>query len=256
MAYRATVFAQVLQHISKLRFDKIVERHRGDYRVRRLRCWTWFGSLLFGQLTGHNSIRSIEKSFRCWQTGLKTMGFSQVCRSTLAEANERRPTGILEDLFYEVLQVAQREAPSSRFRFKGPVWAVDSSTISLCLELCPWAKFHHDKGAFKLHTAVDLAGDLPQFAVITSGRKHDVTVAHRFSFAAGTTVILDRAYVDYAWLSHLNSSFVESRCITKAGGKNVVNKSNASDQQVSNYLNSLDRLLAYELLTNRAWGSA
>lgn len=208
MAYRATVFAQVLQHVSKLRFQKIVEQHRGDFRVRRLDCWSWFGALLFGQLTGHNSIRAIEKAFRCWETGLKTLGFSRVCRSTLAEANERRPTAILENVFEDVLAVAQSASPRSRFRFKGSVWAVDSSTISLCLELCPWARFHHDKGAFKLHTALDLAGDLPLFAVFTPGRTNDLKVAHRLSFPAGTTVVLDRGYVDYGWLSDLNASKV------------------------------------------------
>ena len=208
MSYRATVFAQVLQHVSKLRFQKIVERHRGDFRVRRLDCWTWFGALVFGQLTGHNSIRAIEKSFRCWETGLKTLGFSRVCRSTLAEANERRPTGILEDVFEETLALAQSYSPRSRFRFKGSVWAVDSSTISLCLELCPWARFHHTKGAFKLHTALDLAGDLPLFAVFTPGRTNDLKAARRFSFPAGTTVIMDRGYVGYSWLSDLNASKV------------------------------------------------
>jgi putative transposase len=173
-----------------------------------LDCWTWFGALLFGQLTGHNSIRSIEKAFRVWEPGFKTLGFSRVCRSTLAEANERRPTGILEDLFHETLAVAESYAPRSPFRFKGPVWAVDSSTISLCLELCPWARFHHGKGGFKLHTALDLAGDLPLFAVFTQGRTNDLKVARRLSFPAGTTVVLDRGYMDYGWLSNLNAAGV------------------------------------------------
>ncbi len=208
MGYRANVFAQVLQHLPKLEFQKIVLKHRGDYRVRTLDCWTWFGALLFGQLTGHNSIRSIEKAFRCNHPGLKTLGFREFCRSTLAEANERRPTGVLEETFYRMLSIAQREAPASKFRFAGRVWAVDATIIDLCLSLCPWARFHHDQGAFKLHTAIDLAGDLPQFAVVTPGEKNDLSVGLRLAFPAGTTVVMDRQYQDYAWFWKLTSSGV------------------------------------------------
>lgn len=208
MAYRANVFSQVLQYLPKLRFQGFVREHRGDHRVRVLDCWTWFGALLFGQLTGHNSVRAIAKAFQCHRTGFKTLGFGRVCRSTLAEANERRPLRILEATFYFLLKAAQQQAPKSKFRFKGPVWAMDSTTISLCLELCPWAQFHHGKGAFKLHTAIDLAGDLPQFALITTGRVHDITAVRKMSFPAGTTLIIDRAYVDYDWLWKLTNSGV------------------------------------------------
>ena len=208
MAYRSTVFSQVLQFLPKLQFQKFVDRHGGDRRVRKLDCWTWFGALLFGQLTGHNSIRAISRAFQCWKPGLSTLGFSPVCRSTLADANERRPVPILEATFYFLLQVAQQQAPNSKFRFKGPIWAMDSTTISLCLELCPWARFHHGKGAFKLHTAIDLAGDLPQFALITEGRVHDIKAIRNLDFPAGMTLLVDRGYVDFAWLWKLTESGV------------------------------------------------
>jgi putative transposase len=208
MAYRATVFSQVLQRLPKLRFKKFVDEHQGDKRVRRLDCWTWFGALLFGQLTGHNAVRAIARAFQCHTSGLKTLGFQRVCRSTLAEANERRPLPILEATFYFLLSLAQQQAPRSTFRFKGPVWAYDSTTISLCLELCPWAQFHHGKGACKLHTAIGLAGDLPLFAVVTAANVHDIQVARKLMFPAGTTVVFDKAFMNYAWLSQLSSSGV------------------------------------------------
>ena len=208
MAYRATVFSQVLQRLPKLRFQKFVDKHNGDQRLRKLDCWTWFGALLFGQLTGDNAVRAIARAFQCHTLGLRTLGFQRVCRSTLAEANERRPLPILEATFYSLLSLAREQAPQSKFRFKGPVWAYDSTTISLCLELCPWAQFHHGKGACKLHTAIDLAADLPLFAVVTAGKTHDVVVARGLYFPAGTTVIFDKAFMDYAWLSKLNSSGV------------------------------------------------
>ena len=208
MAYRATVFAQVLQHLPKLQFEKFVREHQGDHRIRKLDCWTWFGALLFGQLTGHNAIRAIARSFQGWREGFKTLGFRRVCRSTLAEANERRPLPILEAVFWFLLRTAEVYAPGSKFRFQGKIWAMDSTTISLCLELCPWARFHHGKGAFKLHTAIDLAGDLPQFAVITEGRIHDIKAIRSLEFSPGTTLIVDRGYVDYGWFWDLTQAGV------------------------------------------------
>jgi putative transposase len=208
MANRSTVLSQVLQFLPKVQFQEFVRKHDGDHRVRKLDCWTWFGALLFGQLTGHNSIRAIARAFQVTQEGFRTLGFGKVCRSTLADANERRPVPILEDTFHFLLGVAQLRAPKSKFRFHGPVWALDSTTISLCLELCPWARFHHGKGAFKLHTAIDLAGDLPQFAVFTEGRVHDIKAIRGMKFPAGTMLIVDRGYMDYNWLWSLTQTGV------------------------------------------------
>jgi len=205
MSYHSNIFSQVLQHLSKLEFQKVVQKYRGDYRIRILDCWTWFGALLFGQLTGHNSIRAISRSFQVYRNGLKTLGFKSVRRSTLAEANERRSLSILEEVFFSLLAKAQKISPKSKFRIKGQILAMDSTTISVCLSLCPWARFYHDKGAFKLHTAIDIAGDLPQFAVITPGRVHDITVAKSREFPIGTTLIVDKGYIDYAFLWRLTS---------------------------------------------------
>ncbi len=200
MAYTSNVFSQVMQHIQKLEFQKHVKKHAGDYRVRFLSCWTWFGALLFGQLTGHNSVRAISKSFQVNEKGLKTLGFQPVKRSTLADANEKRPIGILEDLFYYLLEKAQALAPKQKFRFKGKVLAIDSTTISICLNLCPWARFHHGHGAVKLHTAIDVANDLPQFAIITAGNVHDMRAIRNKQFTAGTTLVVDKGYINYSWL--------------------------------------------------------
>lgn len=202
----ASVFSQIIKQIPRDSFDSIVRRHLGDKGTRTLDCWTWFASLLFGQLTGHDSIRAIERLFAYGQGKLAPLGLGEVRRSTLADANRTRPIAILEDLFYQILAKAERVAPKRhRFRFKGPLYALDSTTIRLCLALSPWARFHHDKGACKLHTAIDLAGDLPQFAVVTPGNRHDIAVARRVAhFPSGATVIFDKGYVDYAWFDHLN----------------------------------------------------
>jgi putative transposase len=137
---------------------------------------------------------------------MQAMGFGPVRKSTLADANQKRSLALLEDVFQYCLREAASYAPKQNgFRFKGDVFALDSTTIELCLSLCPWARFHHGKGAVKLHTAIDIAGDLPQFTVITEGRTHDMKAAREnLSFKPGDTVAMDRGYVDFAWMNELN----------------------------------------------------
>lgn len=204
-----TVFAQVVKLIPRSQFQSWVSKHNGDKGVRTLDSWTWFGGLLFGQLSGHDSIRALERVFSQNDSHIQKLGFRPICRSTLADANRTRPLEILEDAFQYTLHRARTALPrKTGFKFQGEVFALDSTTIELCLALCPWARFHHSKGAAKLHTAIDLAGDLPQFAVVTDGRVHDVTVAKSLRFAPDSTVVFDRAYVDYGYLNDLNQAGV------------------------------------------------
>lgn len=208
--------------------------------------WTWFGSLLFGQLTGHDSIRAIERVFAHGDVQMRKLGFGAVRRSTLADANAARPIALLEDLFHYCLEEANKFAPKSKFKFSGDVFAMDSTTIELCLALCPWAAFHHRKGACKLHTAIDIAGDLPQFAVITNGRVHDVTVAREIAmgFKPGDTVAMDRGYVDYAFMNALNENKVnfvtraKSNCHFKVLESRPVNRTLGFRADQTIYLSS------------------
>lgn len=206
-----TVFEQVIKLIPRTIFQQAVNCIVADKGLRTMNSWTWFGSLLFGQLTGHDSIRAIERVFAQNNVRMKKLGFGAVRRSTLADANATRSVEVLEQVYEYVLSRATAAAPKTTgFRFKSDIFAMDSTTIELCLNLCPWARFHHGKGAAKLHTAIDIAGDLPQFAVITNGRVHDITVAREISmgFKAGDTVLVDRGYVDYDWLNSLNENNV------------------------------------------------
>jgi putative transposase len=205
-----TVFSQLVKIVPRTEFESMVARHNGDARVRSLTCWTWFGALLFGQMTGHDSIRAIERVFAHRDGEAKKLGFGPVRRSTLADANRTRPVGVLEDLYAYCLGRAQAVAPKKTgFRFHGDVFALDSTTIELCLSLSPWAVFRRAKGAVKLHTAIDIAGNLPQFAVITDGKHHDIRAAREHvSFNPGATVVFDKGYIDYAWLNELNRSGV------------------------------------------------
>ena len=138
-----------------------------------------------------------------------SLGLPPVRRSILADANEKRPVQVLEDLFQYTLKRADQVAPKKhRFKFTGDVFALNSSTIELCLMLCPWARFHHEKtekGAVKLHAAIYIANDLPQFVIITDSRQHDMRVAReQMAFKPNDTVLKDKAYVDYTWMNELN----------------------------------------------------
>lgn len=197
----STIFGQLLQWIPRDEFQKNVDEHDGDKKVRKLRCWSQFVALLFGQLTGHNSLRAMTAGLKSVKNKLYHLGVAfEIYRSTLSDANDKRDSRIFEKTFYQLLTRVQVLAPRHRFRFKGKILAMDSTTIELCLSLSPWAQFHHGKGAMKLHMAVDLAGDLPTFMVLTNGRKHDVMVAKKIHFAPQTMLLVDRGYVDYKWL--------------------------------------------------------
>jgi hypothetical protein len=207
---QANVFEQVIKYISRKQFERSVSQHRGDWGVRQLDSWTWFGALLFGQLTGHDSIRAIERVFCQGNRRMQRLGFSTVCRSTLSDANQLRPIAILEDTFQATLARAKSYCPTGHgFRFGGQVLALDSTIIELCLSLSPWANYRKGTAAVKLHTAIDLAGNLPEVFVITRALCHDVPSARlNFTFKNGSTVIFDRGYWSANWLNELNESGV------------------------------------------------
>jgi hypothetical protein len=225
-----TVFAQLIKLIPRSEFESFVHRHEGDRGVRNLNCWTWFGALLFGQLTGHDSIRAIERVFAHSDTKMQKLGFGSVRRSTLADANCRRPLAVLEDVFEALLVRAKRLAPKQKFDFPGQVLAIDASTVELCLSLSPWAQYVCGAGAAKLHVGIDVANDLPEFCIVTSGRGHDLAVAKKINFKKGTTIVADRLYSGMEWLNELNQRgvFFVTRPRKKLFFK--VAKSNASDR--------------------------
>lgn len=201
MANTRSVLSQLLQWIPRHEFQIGVDKYEGDKRARHLKCWGQFVALLFGQLTGHSSLRAITAGLKGAQSKLYHLGITlEICRSTLADANDHRDVRMFEAAYYQLLPKVQALAPQHRLKVKkGPVQALDSTTIELCLSLSPWAQFHHGKGAFKLHTAIDVAGDLPTVVNFTDGRKADVRVARAMHFSAGTILLVDRGYIDYAW---------------------------------------------------------
>lgn len=233
MSYRSSVFKQLLQYIPRLEFKKIVLAHQGDKGVRKLSTWSQFVGLLFGQLTGHNSLRAICTGLKAARAKLYHLGISfEIRRSTLAEANDKRSPDIMKETFFRLLPQVQRVAPRAKLKLKGQMLALDSTTIELCLALSPWARFHHGKGACKLHIAIDIAGDLPNVVVLTSGKMSDIRVARGMRFDPGTMLMMDRGYVDSEWLWNLTQKGVWFVTRLKKNMKYKVRQSNGKKNNI------------------------
>ena len=226
-----SVFSQIIKLIPRSEFESFVYQHSGNHGVRNLDCWTWFGALLFGQLTGHDSIRAIERVFANSDLQMNRLGFGSVKRSTLADANQRRPLEILEDIFGYLLKKAKSQAPKHNFGFKGQVLALDASVISLSLKLMPWAQKSSQEASVKLHTAIDLAGDLPEIVVIGPGEVQDMKMARQaMKFTAGSTIIFDKGYSNYTWYQDLTDNHVFFVTRMKDDAKFKVIKSRSTDR--------------------------
>jgi IS4 transposase len=198
-----TVFAQVIQHAPHKAFQRCVERYPGVRRARRFSCWDQFLCLVFAQLTFRESLRDIEACLGAVPEHLYHMGIrSEVSRSTLADANEKRNWRIYADFAQVLIKEAQRLYAGDSFALElaETVYALDSTMIDLCLSLFPWAHFRRTKSAIKLHTVLDLRGNIPSFLRVTDGRTSDVSQLDDLPLEAGAIYVMDRGYVDFARL--------------------------------------------------------
>jgi hypothetical protein len=197
------VFAQLMKFLPRHEFDKCVRRYRGDARVRRFSCRNQFLCMAFAQLTFRESLRDIETCLRAMGPKLYHAGFrTEISKSTLADANRRRDWRIYADLAQVLIGIARKLYADDRFGLEldETAYAFDSTTIDLCLSLFPWARFRRRKGAVKLHTLLDLRGNIPSFVHISSGKMHDVKALDELVLEPGAFYILDRGYVDFARL--------------------------------------------------------
>ncbi len=197
------VFSQLMDVVSMQDFRSCVVRYGGEWRVRRFSCWDQFLCMVFAQLTHRESLRDIELSLRAVQRNLYHAGIrARVARNTLANANRHRDWRIWQDLALGLIDQARALYAGDPLAvdLAGTVYAFDSTMIDLCLTLFPWAPFERSRGAVKLHTMLDLRGNIPTMCVITHGRVHDVTVLDWIPFEPGAIYVLDRGYVSYARL--------------------------------------------------------
>jgi hypothetical protein len=202
-----TVFAQIMEFLSHDEFRRCVERYDGNRRIRMLSCWEQFLALAFAQLTYRESLRDIEVCLAAHQSKLYHSGFrAPVKRSTLADASEGRDWRIYADFAQSLISVARPLYADEDLGLDldATVYALDATTIDLCLALFPWAHFRRAKGAVKLHTMIDLHGSIPVFIHITDGKVHDVNVLDLLLPEPGAYIVMDRGYLDFERLYQLH----------------------------------------------------
>lgn len=204
-----TILSQVMEFMPMCEFHKCVERYHGERKILRFSCLDQYLSMAFAQLTFRESLRDIESCLRSMSGRLYHMGFrGKISRSTLADANESRDWRIYADLAMVLIHRARELYVNEPFGIDldNTVYALDSTTIDLCLALFPWARFRKNKGAVKLHTLLDLRGNIPSFIDITDGKVHDVNVLDILVFEAGSFYIMDRGYIDFKRLYALHQA--------------------------------------------------
>lgn len=202
-----TIFSQVMDFVSRYEFNKCVERYNGNYKTKSFSCWDQFLCMAFAQLTYRESLRDIQTCLRSVHHKLYHMGFrGKVARNTLANANKVRDWRIYADFAQVLINHARTLYTQEPFgvELDQTVYALDSTTIDLCLSVFPWAAFRKRKGAIKLHTLLDLRGNIPVLAIITHGKIHDVTIIDSLLLEAGALYIMDRAYTDFYRLHRIH----------------------------------------------------
>ena len=197
------VFTQVMDFMPLKTFQRCVARYQGNFSVKNFNCLDQFRIMAFAQLTYRESLRDIEACLRAQNNKLYHMGIrSKVSRSTLAEANEMRDWRIYADFAHHLIAIARKlyQKEPLAVELQNTVYALDATTIDLCLSLFPWARFRAAKGAIRLHTLLDLRGNIPSFIHISDGKLHEVNVLDLIPLEAGAFYIMDRGYTDFSRL--------------------------------------------------------
>ena len=265
-----TVFSQLISFLPDREFRRCVERYQGDIRLRGFSCWDQYLAMAFAQLTYRESLRDIEACLRSVQGKLYHLGFrGKVARSMLADANESHDWRIFADFAQVLIAIARplHARDPIGFDLEQSLYALDSTTIDLCLSLFPWAKFRRRKAAVKMHTLLDLHGNIPTFIRVTSGDVHDVNLLDEILPEAGAFYVMDRGYIDFQrlFIFALSSAFFvvrsKSNVLLQRRYSHPVDKSTGvrSDQTViltsfesaSVYPDALRRVSYFDAVTNK-----
>jgi hypothetical protein len=199
------VFSQLSGFLPQRVFDGIVKKYDGDRYVRHFSCWNQLLCMLFGQLTNRDSLRDLIVTLEAHRKKSYHLGLGKsVTRSNLAKANENRSSKIFEEFAYHLIGIARQKRANEDFEIKGKIYAFDSSTIDLCLNVFWWAKFRKAKGGIKIHTLFDITTQIPAFIHITSASVNDVNAMDHISYEENAYYIFDRGYVDFSRLFTIN----------------------------------------------------
>ena len=264
------VFAQLMQWVPHYQFHRLVKRYSGNYKVSSFTCWDQFLCMSFAQLTYRESLRDIEACLRSRPNLHYHLGIrGKVARSTLADANEERDWHIYADLAQWFIVRARKlyAQEDLGLELDDTLYALDSTTIDLCLNLFPWARFRRHKGAVKMHTLLDLRGAIPTFIRITEGKLHDVNFLDELVLEAGAFYVMDRGYLDFDRLyrfaqegaffvtrakSNFDFRWRASRDVDPATGvRSDQTVSLAGEQSALDYPDQLRRVSYYDLETKK-----
>jgi hypothetical protein len=204
-----SIMTQLLQVFSRNEFHQEVKETKAERHARGFASWDHFVAMLFCQLADAQSLREIIGGLTSCEGGLEQFGMKVPKRSTLSYANQHRPWELFRNVFYKTSERCRAElGHKTKFRFKNRLLSLDSSVVTLCSKMFPWATWSRQKGAVKLHLTLDHAGYLPEAMVITTGKYSELTVARRRRYARGTILVMDRGFVDFRWFDQLNQSGV------------------------------------------------
>jgi Domain of unknown function (DUF4372)/Transposase DDE domain len=249
-----TVFSQLMEYLPSYEFQKCVNRYRGDSYLRGFSCLDQYLAMAFAQLTYRESLRDIEACLRSVGRKLYHMGLrSKVSRTTLADANERHDWRIYADFAQALIGIARPLYVDDPIGvdLTHSFYALDSTTIDLCLSLFPWAKFRKQKGAVKMHTLLDLHGDIHTFISITDGKVHDVNILDEIDPEAGAFYVMDRGYVDFGRLYRftLSAAFfvvrTKSNVLLQRRYSHLVDKTTGVRSDHTVILTAIDSAKAY-----------
>ncbi len=204
-----SIMNQLLQVFSRSEFQQAVKETKAERHARGFGSWDHFVAMLFCQLADAQSLREITGGLASCEGRLEQLGTSVPKRSALAYANKHRPWELFRNVFYNTAERCRAElGHKTKFRFKNRLLSIDSSVVTLCSEMFPWATYSRQKGAVKLHFTLDHAGYLPEAMVITTGAYSELTVLRRRHYARGTILVMDRGFVDFGWFGQLNQNGV------------------------------------------------
>ncbi len=232
------VFAQITEFLPKRVFDTIVEKYSGDKSVRFFSCWNQLLCLIFGQLTNRDSLRDLIVAIDAHSRKRYHLGFGKsVTRSNLSKANENRNSKIFEEFAYHLIDIAQNKLKNDDFEIKGKVYAFDSTTIDLCLNVFWWAKFRKAKGGIKMHTLFDVTTQIPAFIHITAATVNDVNAMDLIPYESDAYYIFDRGYVDYSRLYRITllSAYFVVRAKSNLRFKRIYSQKVDKNTGVQNY---------------------
>jgi len=233
MSHCNTILNQILKIIPRHEFESLAIKHHSGRKFRTTNRWSQFTAIVLAQLSGRQSLRDIVENMKAQGHRLYHLGVGLMSKSNLGRINNDKPYKMYEELFGKLLSRCQGMTKGHGFRFKNKLYSLDASTIDLCLNMFPWAKFRKNKGAVKLHVGLNHSGYLPEFITITDGKVADVTAGRCINFPKGSIVVCDRGYNDYVWFNSLTNNGIIFVTRIKKNAKYEVIKSHAVNAKKS-----------------------